>query len=196
MLLPHAGASRLRRGLQLNCEGAVEDIPFRLLIMVLLMAATISIAASGLTTVSEMSLQARLEEEMTELGGIALATSSSGSGTTIHHRFEIPRTGMVSVTQFEVGGAIGESGAFSTAYRITLSSGDSVFRTLAPGHHELRITNIDGDGPFVPTSMSGRIAVVLIAVDCLDEIIIVMREADGPVEFDIELFEYQNCGGD
>lgn len=175
-------------------SAAVEDIPFRLLIMVLLLAGSITIASSGLSTISGLNMQAKLTDEMDHLGEIALATSSSGSGTKVHHTLDIPNTNAVSVSELIIGGAIGEtSGPFSSTYRIELSNGKAMFGTLSPGHHELNITNSDGDGPFTTEMNGGRVSVLLVAVNCQNQNLIVMMGNEDESAFDIDDFVRDNC---
>jgi hypothetical protein len=168
-----------------DTNGAVEDIPFRLLIMVLLLAGTVSIATSGITKISELNMQKQLTEEMDSLGEVALATSSSGSGTIIHYVLELPYTETVSVSELKIGGDFSnDDDPFSSTFRIELTNGRSIFGTLTPGHHELNITNAQADGPYIPPINNGKIAITLVAIDCQNQNLIVMMDRNMAQSFD------------
>jgi len=168
-----------------DTNAAVEDIPFRLLIMVLILAGTVAIATSGITKISELNMQNKLTEEMNSLGEVALATSSSGSGTTIHYVIELPHTEAVSVSELKIGGDFSnDADPFSSTFRIELTNGRSIIGTLTPGHHELNITNAKADGPYIPPINNGKIAVTLVAIDCHNQNLIIMMNQHEFQNFD------------
>jgi len=171
---------------------AVEEIPFRLLIMIMLTSASLAAAASGMDALSEVRVRSAVDSQMADLAEMAIAVSSSGGGSRVYFTLEIPATPLLKVDSLSIGGPLTESSASSTTYRLELSNGITHVGLVVPGFHQVKITNPSGDGAFELPITGGRVGVVLTSIECQGESVVVMMEESFDADFDVGAFEDEN----
>jgi len=178
----------------------VEELPFRLMLLVLLVGLSVSAASSGLQRITEQRTMMGLEAEIDSLLQVGVAVAASGEGTRVDHIMQLQGQGVISLESLTLGGNVSnpEGTDRPTVYTYRFSTGVEQSRMLGVVGVELSVSDSAGEG-FEVDFAGTRTLIQMVAVQCDEGMMLVLldeKEAkDGG--FDIPGFQRDNgCDGE
>lgn len=135
---------------------AVEDLPLRLILVVIVAGMTIPIALYGLSTYSKTQAETSLTNEFSRIEITARQVSNGGNGTSLLVTVEFKNNAFSTIEYVKIGDAI--NGMYDCVIRykfsgsdeqryvlksdLRLSSIDNATFTLSAGTHKLKLTHV------------------------------------------------------
>lgn len=159
-------------------SAVVEEIPFRLLLIMTMISLSVYAASSGLNQLQEGRVVTSLEEEMDQFVRVGVATMASGEGTRVSHTLSFPVGGGLSLESLTIGGNFDspQNGDRPDRYTFTLSNGEEGLRILMSSTVIIQASNADGLGYLVSTS-SGEETIHMVAVECQGKMILILVDS-------------------
>lgn len=168
----------------------VEEIPFRLLLIMLMISLSVYAASSGLARLAESRAVVGLESEMDEFVRVGIAVMASGEGTRVGYTLDLATGGSVSVESLIIGGDVDDpEGIDASRYRYRLSDGEETPRTLSSGSVLIKASNREGEG-FPAIRSNGEELIHMVSVECKGGMMLVLlQERDSFTPVDISEFK-------
>ena len=169
----------------------VEEIPFRLLLIMLMISLSVYAASSGLARLAESRAVVGLESEMDEFVRVGIAVMASGEGTRVGYTLDLATGGSVSVESLIIGGDVDDPEGIDDPelYRFRLSDGEESLRTLSSGSVLIKASNREGEG-FPAIRSNGEQLIHMVSVECKGGMMLVLlQERDSFTPVDISEFK-------
>jgi hypothetical protein len=168
----------------------VEEIPFRLLLIMLMISLSVYAASSGLARLAESRAVVGLESEMDEFVRVGIAVMASGEGTRVGYTLDLATGGSVSVESLIIGGDVDDpEGIDASRYWFRLSDGEETLRTLSSGSALIKASNREGEG-FPAIRSNGEELIHMVSVECKGGMMLVLlQETDSFTPDDISEFK-------